>query len=201
MDEELLLLIQGCLKKDRKSQQLLYKKFYGYAMGICLRYTNDRSEAVEVINQGFLKAFTHIERFDTNRPFKSWLGRIMMNAAIDNYRSNLRTAYFQDIDETDDIGEVNLCDSNLNYQDLLRMVQQLPPVYRAVFSLFAIDGYSHEEIAELLHINIGTSKSNLHKARKKLKQMIISLDQSAQNIQTYKESKEDFTQVISINCA
>lgn len=201
MDEELLLLIKNCLKKDRKAQQLLYKKFYGYAMGICLRYTNNRSEAVEVLNQGFLKVFTHIDRFDLERPFKSWLGRIMMNASIDNYRTNLRTAYFEDIEEADEVSDVNLCDSNLNYNDLLTMIQQLPPAYRTVFSLFAIDGYSHEEIGELLHISVGASKSNLHKARKKLKLMISSIDKSTANIQQYTETGDDFNPKISISCA
>lgn len=201
MDEELLLLIKNCLKRDRKSQQLLYKKFYGYAMGICLRYTNNRDEAVEVLNQGFLKVFTHIDRFDLERPFKSWLGRIMMNASIDNYRSNLRTAYFEDIEEVDDVGDVNLSDSNLNYNDLLTMIQQLPPAYRTVFSLFAIDGYAHEEIGELLQISVGASKSNLHKARKKLKQMIVAIDESTKNIQTYTKSGDDFDSIISISCA
>jgi RNA polymerase sigma factor (sigma-70 family) len=198
MDEELLLLIKNCLRKDRKSQQVLYKTFYGYAMGICLRYTNNRSEAVEVLNQGFLKVFTHIDRFDQTREFKSWLGRIMMNASIDNYRANLRTAHVLDIDEVDDIGHVNLCDSNLNYSDLLTMVQQLPPAYQTVFNLFAIDGYTHEEIAERLDISVGTSKSNLHKARKKLKQMITTIDESAKNIQYYRETGTDYTPIISI---
>jgi RNA polymerase sigma factor (sigma-70 family) len=201
MDEELLLLIKNCLKKDRKSQQLLYKSFYGYAMSICLRYTNNRSEAVEVLNQGFLKVFTHIDRFDQNREFKSWLGRIMINASIDNYRSNLRTAYVLDIDEVDDIGHVGLCDSNLNYADLLGMVQQLTPAYQTVFNLFAIDGYSHEEIAEQLQISVGTSKSNLHKARKKLKQMITANDESTKNILYYTENNDAFTPVISIGYA
>jgi RNA polymerase sigma factor (sigma-70 family) len=172
MDEKLPLLIKNCQQQDRKSQELLYKTFYSYALGICLRYTKSRSEAASVLNQGFFKAFTHIDRFDQSRQFKSWLGRIMMNASIDNYRANLNEAYALDIDEVNDVYEVNRCDSNLNYHDLLTMVRQLPPAYQAVFNLFAIDGYSHEEIAEFLNISIGTSKSNLHKARKKLKYMV-----------------------------
>ncbi|MES2418189.1 MAG: sigma-70 family RNA polymerase sigma factor [Bacteroidota bacterium] len=178
VEEELRLLIRNCIQNDRRCQQALYKTFYGYAMGICLRYTNNRDEAVEVLNKGFFKVFAHLDRFDPERPFKSWLGRIMMNVSIDHYRANLKMAYFQDLEEARYVSESNLSDSHLNYNDLIAMVQQLPPAYRTVFNLFAIDGYSHEEIAELLQINVGTSKSNLHKARKKLRQMIYLAEES-----------------------
>ena len=178
-EEELHQLIRGCIKQDRKCQKMLYKAFYGFAMGICVRYTNDRDEASGVMNQGFYKVFTHIDSFDTSRPFKAWLGRIMMNASIDYYRSNLKMAYTDDLDKAEHLSDGELPDRNLNYNDLLTMVQQLPPAYRTVFNLFAIEGYSHEEIGEMLNINPGTSKSNLHKARQKLKQMILNADASA----------------------
>jgi len=161
-EEELHELIKGCVKQDRKCQKMLYKAFYGFAMGICLRYTNDRDEASGVLNQGFFKVFTHIDSFDTARPFKAWLGRIMMN-----------------------------------YNDLLVMVQQLPPAYRTVFNLFAIEGYSHEEIAVMLNINAGTSKSNLHKARLKLKKMILEADLPDQN--TNYNTRTDYIPIVAIN--
>jgi RNA polymerase sigma factor (sigma-70 family) len=197
-EEELRLTIKNCLQKNRTSQQVLYKAFYGYAMGICLRYTNDRDEAVEVLNKGFFKVFTHLDRFDLERPFKSWLGRIMMNTSIDHYRANLKMAYHQDLDEAAHISGGDLSDSNLNYNDLIAMVQQLPPAYRTVFNLFAIDGYTHEEIADLLKISVGTSKSNLHKARKKLKQLIYLADESAQQIHQYRATGSDYIAVAAI---
>jgi RNA polymerase sigma factor (sigma-70 family) len=178
-EEELHQLISGCIKQDRTSQKMLYKAFYGFSMGICLRYANNRDEAAEVMNQGFYKVFTRIETFDRTRPFKAWLGRIMMNVSIDYYRANLKMAYTDDLDKAEHLSDGDLTDRKLNYDDLLRMVQKLPPAYRTVFNLFAVEGYTHEEIGELLHISPGTSKSNLHKARQKLKQWISDADSSA----------------------
>jgi len=178
-EEDLHQLIRGCIKLDRKCQKLLYKAFYGFSMGICLRYAGNRDEAAEVMNQGFFKVFTHIESYDQTRPFKAWLGKIMMNASIDFYRANLKMAYTEDLDSAEHLTDGDLVDKNLNYEDLLRMVQQLPQAYRTVFNLFAIEGYTHEEIGVMLNINAGTSKSNLHKARQKLKQMIFKADSSA----------------------
>jgi RNA polymerase sigma factor (sigma-70 family) len=178
-EEELHQLIKGCIKQDRKCQKTLYKTFYGFAMGICLRYAGNRYEAAEVMNQGFFKVYTHIERYDMAKPFKAWLGKIMINVSIDFYRANLKMAYMDDLDKAEDMSDGELPDRNLNYNDLLAMVQQLPQAYRTVFNLFAIEGYSHDEIGEMLNINAGTSKSNLHKARQKLKQMILNADTSA----------------------
>jgi RNA polymerase sigma-70 factor (ECF subfamily) len=179
-EDDLHQLIEGCIKQDRKCQKALYKAFYGFAMSICLRYANNRYEASEM-NQGFLKVFNNISNFDITRPFKAWLGKIMMNVSIDYYRANLKMAYTDDIDTVPDISDSALGDRNLHYNDLLAMVQHLPQAYRTVFSLFAIEGYTHEEIADMLNINVGTSKSNLHKARQKLKAMVLKADQSANN--------------------
>jgi RNA polymerase sigma factor (sigma-70 family) len=196
-EEDLRQLIDGCVKQDRKCQKMLYKAFYGFAMSICLRYTGDRDEAAGVMNQGFFKVFTHIGSFDTGRPFKAWLGKIMMNVSIDHYRSNLKMAYTEDLDEAEHVSDGDLADRNLHYNDLLAMVQQLPHAYRTVFNLFAIDGYSHDEIASMLNINAGTSKSNLHKARQKLKQMIFKTDSSVQNANYNKGM--DYTSIVAIN--
>lgn len=176
---------------------MLYKAFYGFSMAICLRYAGNRDEAAEVMNQGFFKVFTKIETYDANRPFKAWLGRIMMNVSIDYYRANLKMAYAEDLDSAEHISDLSVsADNNLNYNDLLEMVQRLPQGYRTVFNLFAIDGYSHEEIAEMLNINIGTSKSNLFKARQKLKQMVLEADESV----NYSRGI-DFNPVVAMNSA
>ena len=181
-EDELHQLIGGCLKQDRKSQKLLYKAFYGFAMGICLRYAVNRDQAAEVLNQGFLKVFTRIESYDAAKPFKAWLGKVMINTSIDHYRANLKMAYTDDLDMAENISDGELPDRNLNYNDLLNMVQSLPTAYRTVFNLFAIEGYTHEEIGEMLNINAGTSKSNLHKARVKLKQMVLAAEKPANKI-------------------
>jgi len=195
-EEELHQLIRGCIKQDRKCQKMLYKAFYGFSMSICLRYASDRDQAAEVMNQGFFKVFTHIESYDPDRPFKAWLGKIMMNVSIDHYRSNLKMAYTEDLDEAAHVSDGNLVDKNLNYNDLLAMVQRLPHAYRTVFNLFAIEGYSHDEIASMLNINTGTSKSNLHKARQKLKQMIFKADSSVNNA-NYNNGM-DYTPIVAI---
>jgi RNA polymerase sigma factor (sigma-70 family) len=196
-EEELHQLINGCLRQDRKSQKMLYKAFYGFSMGICLRYAGNRDQAAEVMNQGFFKVFTHIESFDTTRPFKAWLGRIMMNVSIDFYRSNLKMAYSDDLEKAEHLSDGELPDKNLNYNDLLMMVQQLPPAYRTVFNLFAIEGYSHEEIAVMLNINSGTSKSNLHKARQKLKKMILEAEVS--DTRANYNTRTDYIPIVALN--
>jgi RNA polymerase sigma factor (sigma-70 family) len=196
-EEDLHQLIRGCIKQDRKCQKMLYKAFYGFSMGICLRYAGNRDEAAEVMNQGFFKVFTHIESYDMERPFKAWLGKIMMNVSIDFYRANLKMAYTEDLDKAEHISDGELVDKNLNYNDLLAMVQKLPQAYRTVFNLFAIEGYSHDEIGVMLNINAGTSKSNLHKARQKLKQMILKADSSANNANY--NSGMNYTTIVAIN--
>ena len=180
-EEELHQLIGGCIRKDRGSQKMLYKAFYGFSMGICLRYANNREEAAEVMNQGFFKVFTRIDTYDVTRPFKAWLGKIMTNVSIDYYRANLKMAYAEDLDKAENITDGELPDRKLNYEDLLAMIQRLPNAYRTVFNLYAIEGYTHEEIGEMLDISSGTSKSNLHKARQKLKQMILEAEKVGNN--------------------
>ncbi|WP_295664473.1 sigma-70 family RNA polymerase sigma factor [uncultured Mucilaginibacter sp.] len=177
-EEELKQLIDGCRQHDRKSQKMLYKALYGFAMGICLRYAGNRYEAAEIMNTGFFKVMTNIQKYDNNKPFKAWLGRIMMNTSIDYYRANLKVAYTEELDHAIHIGEREVATSKLGYDELLLLIQRLPEAYRTVFNLFAIDGYTHEEIGELLGINPGTSKSNLHKARQKLQRMIAEQELS-----------------------
>jgi RNA polymerase sigma factor (sigma-70 family) len=172
VEKELQQIIDGCIEQDRHSQELLYKKLYGFAMNICLRYANNRYEATDVLNDGFFKAFTNIEKYDKSWPFKAWLSKIMYNASIDYYRTNLKWNQLVGLEKSDvKVNEVSI-EHKLDYEDLLKTIQQLPPTYRIVFNLYAIDGYSHEEIAEMIGITASTSRSNLHKARVKLQQML-----------------------------
>ena len=168
----LLELLDGCLRANRRSQELLYKQFYGYAMGICMRYTHNREEAREILNDGFLKVLTRLESFDRERSFKAWLGRIMINTALDHYRHEARQPVFEDVQVAESLYVNEVALSQLSHYELLGMVQQLPPAYRLTFNLAVIDGYSHEEIAEQLGISVGASKSNLSRAREKLKVLL-----------------------------
>ncbi|HEY2580968.1 MAG TPA: sigma-70 family RNA polymerase sigma factor [Mucilaginibacter sp.] len=199
-EEELRQLIRGCIAQDRKCQKMLYKAFYGFSMGICLRYAGNRDDAAEVMNQGFFKVFTRLHTYNVEIPFKAWLGKIMINVSIDFYRANLKTSYLDDLDKAVNVSDGELIDKNLNYNDLLSMIQRLPNAYRTVFNLFAIEGYSHEEIAEMLNINAGTSKSNLHKARQKLRQMISDSDADSSNTGNYNDNT-NITPIVAINTA
>ena len=181
-EAELQKLIAGCLEQDRKDQKMLYKAFYGFAMGICLRYAGNRYEAAEIMNQGFFKVFKNLDKYNYDKPFKAWLGRIMMNASIDYYRSNLKMAYTEGLEKAEDVVQDDFPDKKLRYDDLLAMIQTLPQAYRTVFNLYAIEGYSHEEIGEILGISAGTSKSNLFKARDKLKKMVLEAEALPDNI-------------------
>lgn len=141
-------------------------------MGICRRYARQSDEASDILNESFLKIFNRIEHYDMSKPFKSWIGKIITNTAIDYYRASLKFAQQEDIDEYD-VSDDAAIYGKLAYNDLLVMVRSLSPAYQAVFNLYAIDGYSHNEIAELLGITVNTSKSNLHKARKKLQELLV----------------------------
>jgi len=172
-DETILRLIQGCIRDDRGSQKELYKHFYALSMGICLRYANNQLDAASIINEGFFKIFSNIKKYDFTRPFAAWVSKIMTNTAIDFYRANLKFTNNEDLSNYEQASTTyDAIYDKLNYQDLLFMVQSLSPAYRTVFNLYAIEGYTHEEIAGILHISIGTSKSNLFKARAKLVEML-----------------------------
>ena len=162
----------GCRREDRKSQKILYQEFYSYGMCICLRYADGRDEAAEILNDGFMKVFSNIKKFDLARPFKPWLSKILVNTAINHYHSKQRKiqteSITKEIREADD--EIIL--SGISYLEVVSLLQKLPPAYKAVFNLHVMEGYKHEEIASLLNISVGTSKSNLFKAKGLLKRIL-----------------------------
>lgn len=144
-------------------------------MSICLRYAHDKEEAIEVVNDGFLKIFQHIDDFDTTRPFKAWLGRIMVNTSIDRLRSRKKIVFTNDLAIAEEPSIAAEAIDKLSYEELLYLIQTLPPTYKTVFNLFVIEGWQHQEIATLLGISEGTSKSNLFKAKKILQEKIEKL--------------------------
>ena len=172
-EENLLPLIQGCIDQDRNSQRALYQQFYSYAMSVCMRYAPNREDASEILNDGFMKIFTKIDKqYNTERSFVGWLRRIMINTALDYYRKQARQPHEEALTQAAALSLDGDQLSQLQYEELIALVQQLTPAYRTVFNLYAIDGFKHEEIAEMLRISVGTSKSNLAKARVKLQQML-----------------------------
>lgn len=166
-------LVKNCQKKKKGSERALYEHFYSYGMSVSLRYSANYEEAVEILNDSFLKVFNKIKGFKDEH-FRGWLRRIIINTATDHYRKNRKHYYMEECDETvsNTIYAEELITAQLSYQDLLKLVQQLSPAYRTVFNLYAIDGYKHDEIADMLNISIGTSKSNLSRARGILKGLI-----------------------------
>lgn len=173
-NELLAPLIDGCLRMQEASQIALYRRFYSYGMSICLRYANNRESALEMLNDGFLKVFQKIEQYDRNQPFKPWLRRILINASIDHYRKyqQEQTNNYSFYDETS--STYNEALSRLEYDDLLKVLHHLPSAYRMAFNLYVVEEMSHAEIAAQLKISVGTSKSNLSKARQKIKELLKS---------------------------
>ena len=137
-----------------------------------MRYASTREDAVEMMNDGFLKAFKYLKSYDSTLPIKPWLRKLMVNSALDHlkkYEQNLEAKYME---EQIKLLVADEGQHQVSYEDLLDMVRLLPPAYRTVFNLYAIEGYKHDEIAEILGISSGTSKSNYHKSKQKLQQML-----------------------------
>lgn len=166
-------LIKGCKEQDRASQKELYKSFYGYAMGICMRYSDSKEEAQEIMNDGFMKVFKHIKGYQLDKPFKPWFTRILINTAIDSFRKKEKLMAMETrIDDSTDFESRQSVEEDIAYEEILEIVRKLPARYRTVFNLRAIEGYQHDEIAEMLGISVGTSKSNYARAKKKLQQYL-----------------------------
>jgi RNA polymerase sigma factor (sigma-70 family) len=185
--DELSLYIRGCALNERESQKKIYNSFYGYAMAICDCYANNEDDAVEILNDGFLKIFKEIHRYKpayTNEinSFKGWLRKIMVCTAIDHFRKNKKHKVVGELDiatvHTSVQEESGL--DKVSYDEIIRFIQNLSPAYRTVLNLFIVEGFSHEEIADQLGISIGTSKSNLAKARKQLQKILFTQNQTAE---------------------
>jgi RNA polymerase sigma-70 factor, ECF subfamily len=171
-EDNLESVIAACIDHNSQAQRTLIKLFLGFAKSICSRYSSSEQELEEIINDGFLKVFTNLAKYDTTQPFKAWLRTIMVNTAIDYYRSNKKYALqiaVDDIEATDFADDII---SKLSVDEIMGLVQKLSPTYRMVFMLYVVEGYKHREIAERLGIQEGTSKSNLQDARIKLQEMI-----------------------------
>jgi len=170
-------LLKGCKKGDRKAQYQLFRLCFDTLMGVCLRYQREESEALAVLNLGFLKILDNLGRYSPEVPFEAWIRRIMINTVIDEFRKNRRVRElmeyrdFSDEQNTGDWAEFDEAEQALNADQLTGMLQSLPSVSSKVFNLFAIDGYSHREIAEMLQISEGTSKWHVSFARKRLQEM------------------------------
>jgi RNA polymerase sigma-70 factor (ECF subfamily) len=169
-------LIEGCKRGDRKAQKELYEMYSRKMMGVCLRYIGDRETARDLLQDGFIKVFTSIESYSGNGSFEGWIHKIFVNCALEYLRKSdvLREAVGFDL-SIDQIGFDDLIISEISASELLKLVQDLPNSLRAVFNLFAIEGYSHKEVAKMMDISESTSRSQYVRAKQLLQSRINEL--------------------------
>ena len=165
-------IIQGCVSGKTEAQEALYKKYSGKLFGISLRYTKDYSAAEDVLHEAFIKILNHIASFKGTGSFEGWMRRIVINTALERFRKQFQMYSISDVSEEEDSLKYNHILTDIAAKDLLKLIQDLPTAYKMVFNLYAIDGYTHKEIGEILNISEGTSKSNLSRARKLLQSKI-----------------------------
>lgn len=173
----LMEVVEGCLKGKESAMKKFYEHFHGFALSVCLSYCENRDDALEIMNDGFLKVFKSLDKVENIERIKPWLRRIMINVAIDHFRKNVKN---QTTQLPENIIEPNFGDESvyakLSSEDIMEAVQSLPTNYRLVFNLYAIEGYSHKEIGEMLKMAESTSRANLSLAngllREKLRKML-----------------------------
>jgi RNA polymerase sigma-70 factor (ECF subfamily) len=170
-------LIEGCLLGNPIMQKKLYDKFAAKMYGICLRYAANSEDAKDILQDGFVKVFTNLIKFKAAGSFEGWMRRIFVNTAIENYRrKNQLYAITENQEERIPNQEVSALDT-LEADDIVRLISELPNGYRTVFNLFAVEGYSHKEIATMMNISEGTSKSQYARAKAWLQEKIGSRNQ------------------------
>jgi RNA polymerase sigma factor (sigma-70 family) len=172
--DNLELLIRSCIAGERQAQNRLYERFAPKLFVVCQRYASTRTEAEEVLQEGFIKIFTHLDQFKHEGSFEGWMRRIMVNCALQRYNAKGRSTPVVSMEENIHGGsEENDAHSRLGQKELMELIQQLPPAYRMVFNLYVFEGMKHREIAETLGISEGTSKSNLSDARAILQKEVM----------------------------
>ncbi len=170
-------IIEGCIAGNRKAQRYLFDKFKSSMFGVCLRYCKSKDEAEDVLMEAFMTVLSQIHTFRGEGSIEQWIRRIMVNTAINNYRKNLKHYFLADIENIDetDINEDNQFEISDNHsvEDIMKAMQQMPDGYKVVLNLYVVEGYKHKEIAEILNISVGTSKSQLSKARKMIQEKLL----------------------------
>ncbi|MEQ8711653.1 MAG: sigma-70 family RNA polymerase sigma factor [Cyclobacteriaceae bacterium] len=174
-------LIEGCRQNKARAQKALFDKYSGKMLGVVLRYIKDRDESEEVMITSFMKVFDKIDQFKSEGSFEGWIRRIMVNESLMYLRKHKNMYLEVDLEKADRDPNYGQLSDHLEEEDLLRMVQELPMGYRTVFNMYAIEGFSHAEIAEHLGINVNTSKSQLSRARALLQKQLIALETDVNN--------------------
>lgn len=173
----LMEVVEDCLKSKESAMKKFYEHFHGFALSVCLSYCENRDDALEIMNDGFLKVFKSLDKIENIERIKPWLRRIMINVAIDHFRKNVKnqTTQLPENSIEPNFGDTSVY-AQLSSEDIMKAVQSLPTNYRLVFNLYAIEGYSHKEIGEMLNMAESTSRANLSLAngllREKLRKML-----------------------------
>ncbi len=169
-------LLEACRKGDRKAQRELYEKYAGLMFSVCRRYISEEEAAEDVLVCGFMKVFSKIDQFKSEGSFEGWIRRIMVNESLTYIRKN-KSLYMQvEIENAEREPDYNQLQDHLEVEDLMKMIDRLPTGYKTVFNLYAIEGFSHKEIAEQLDISENTSKSQLSRARAHLQKLLVEAE-------------------------
>ncbi len=171
-------IIEGCARNERRAQQILYDKYSRLLLGVCLRYASDRAEAEDILQDSFLKIFFNIKEYSGTGSFIGWLRKVAVNTAITHYHKNLKFRYHIDIDEyvSVETGVNSFNEDIYTADELYSVLNELPAGYRMVFNLYAVEGYKHKEIAEMLGIDTNTSKSQYSRAKAVIREKLEKLD-------------------------
>ncbi|WP_430931825.1 RNA polymerase sigma factor [Saccharicrinis sp. 156] len=170
--KKLKKLLKRCSKGNKNAQEHLYRIYYGYAMSIALRYSKSRIEAEEICNDAFFKWFTKKGQCSNVESFKPWFRRIIINTAIDSYRSKVNQNHLVLLEQIEVVDQAKFDFKAIEAEEIIALMQSLTPMYRMFFNLYVIEGFNHEEIAEKLNITASTSRSNLTRAKQKLRELI-----------------------------
>lgn len=181
-------LAERCKKQDRQAQRELFDLYSGRMLALCSRYIKDRAEAEDVMITGFTKIFSRIDQFKGEGSFEGWMRRVIVNEALSQLRKTRNLYLETDLEVADRQPDWNSLENSLEAEDLLKLITDLPEGYRIVFNLYAIDGYSHKEIAEQLGISENTSKSQLSRARTWLQKNLLELEGDVKMQKSYGES-------------
>src|SRR6266850_4265330 len=179
-------LIEGCKKRDRHAQEALFKQFSGKMYALCCRYVKSKMEAEDVLVMAFSKIFERIDQYKGEGSFEGWIRKVIVNESLSYLRKNKNMYLETDIEAADREPDYAQLESQLEAEDLLKMIDALPTGYRIVFNMFAIDGYSHKEIATHLGINENTSKSQLSRARALLQRNCLELENNTRKVKNEK---------------
>ncbi len=169
-------LVKGCKKNNRKSQQALYDHYCKKMFAVCLRYCRKAEDAEDVLQEAFVKVFTKISSFRSESSLYYWIKKIVINTALNYQRSKLYLYPMVDVNELHYLSEKEFTLNNIHYNDLIKLLQSLPDGCRIIFNLYAIEGFQHKEIAEMLSISVGTSKSQYSRAKFLLKEKILNTE-------------------------